>query len=273
MKLRWLVLITFVIGLGAGLAYAWLIDPVTYSESSPALVTRAYREGWLLMTAEAYAQNGDWARTRIRLDALHDTQLGQTVADLFDRYHAYGPNAAARALAQLADRLGTKTAGMLVYLSTPQVTPTRAPATIEPTHMASKLPPTSIPTSTATPEPLPTLPPTVTPVPDYRLIERVAECVPSGVVPQLRVFIQDELGNSVAGKEVWVTWDGGADRFFTGFKPEIDPGYGDFDMALDQTYNVGVDKPTSVLVSNLRAEPCGEAGHTSWRLVFGPVAR
>ena len=271
MKLRILAFITFIIGISAGLAYAWLIDPVTYSESSPALVVRAYRATWLSMAAEAYAQDGDWARTRVRLDALRDPQLAQTIAALFDRYQANGPNSTARALAKLADRLDAKTAGMLVYLSTPQVTPAppSGAATQSTSPLATPLRPTVTATPTATPEPLPAASPTPTPVPNYRVIDRTSECTQSPAAPQIRVIMRDELGNGVAGKEVWITWDGGADRFFTGFKPEIDPGYGDFDMALDQTYNVGLDNPTSILVSGLHADSC-EGGHTSWQLIFGP---
>ena len=70
---------------------------------------------------------------------------------------------------------------------------------------------------------------------------------------------------------MWITWDGGSDRFVTGLKPEIDPGYGDFDMQPDQSYNVGVDKPTSVIVSGLRADPCETDGRTSWRLILAPA--
>ncbi len=272
MKLRLIVIVAFMVGLSAGLMYAWLIDPVTYSESSPALVTRSYREAWLLMVAEAYAQDSDWDRTRMRLDALHDAQLRQSVTELFDRYQAYGPNATARALAQLADRLDAKTAEMLVYLSTPQVTPTPAPQLNLTPRAATVLPPVSTPAPTATPELAPTLPPTVTPVSGYRVIDRAAECTHPPAVPQIRVIVQDEFGNSVPGKEVWIEWEGGADRFFTGFKPEIDPGYGDFDLALDQTYSVGLEKSTSVVVSSLRAEPCEGNGRTSWRLILGPAA-
>ena len=267
MKLRLLALITFIVGVSAGLAYAWLIEPVTYSESSPALAARSYREAWLLMAAEAYTQDGDWERTRIRLDALRDAQLGQTVAALFERYQANGPNAAARALAQLADRLGAKTAGMLVYLPRPSATPSPAPEPLATQQVMTLQPPTLTPT----PEPLPTLTPSVTPVPIYRVIERSSECTPAAAMPQIQVFVQDEAGEGLPGKEVWVTWDGGADRFVTGFKPEIDPGYADFEMALDEVYNVALDKPTSVLISDLRAEPCEGEGHTSWRLTFGPV--
>ncbi len=84
------------------------------------------------------------------------------------------------------------------------------------------------------------------------------------------MIVRDALGHSVPGKEVWITWEGGSDRFVTGLKPEIDPGYGDFDMQLDQSYNVSIDKPTSVVVRELRAEPCETDGRTSWRLILGP---
>jgi hypothetical protein len=102
------------------------------------------------------------------------------------------------------------------------------------------------------------------------VIDRAAECTPSDRSPQIRVIVQDLFGQSVPGKEVWITWDGGADRFVTGLKPEIDPGYGDFDMQPDLAYNVGVAKPTSVIVSGLRADSCETDGRTSWRLILAP---
>lgn len=267
MSIRALVLILLVIGLALGLGYAWLIDPVTFSESSPAQVTKAYREAWLLMAAEAYAQDGDWERTQTRLDALRDPNLARTLAAAFDQYNAAGPNAKARALARLADRLSASTPGMQVYLAA-IITPTPRPS---PTPRVSATPRrTETPRPTATLEQPPTATPTVTPIPDYQVIDRQAECGHGKQPPQIRVIVLDALGQSVPGKEVWITWEGGADRFVTGLKPEIDPGYGDFDMQLDQTYNVGVDKPTSVVVRDLRAEPCETEGRTSWRLILGP---
>ena len=46
---------------------------------------------------------------------------------------------------------------------------------------------------------------------------------------------------------------------------------GDFDMALDQTYNVSIDKPTSIIVAGLHADVCTD-GRLSWRLVIRPNA-
>jgi hypothetical protein len=267
MSTRALVLICGVIGLALGLGYAWLIDPVTFSESSPAQVTQAYRKAWLLMTAEAYAQDGDWERTQIRIEALHDPNLTQTLATVFDQVNAAGPNAEARALARLADRLSVSTPGMAIYLAG-IITPTpRASAT---PRASVTPPPTGTPPPTATIKQPPTATPTQTPIPAYQVIDRRAVCNRGTQPPQIRVIVHDALGYSVPGKEVWITWEGGADRFVTGLKPEIDPGYGDFDMQLDQSYNVGVDKPTSVVVRELRAEPCETDGRTSWRLILGP---
>ncbi len=269
MSTRSLVVLALVIGVALGLAYAWLIEPVTFSESSPAQVMKSYREAWLIMAAEAYAQDGDWERTQARVNALHDADLSQTLISVFDRYQANGPNSTARALARLADRLDIHAPAMQVYLAalttpTPESSPVIG-TTANPHPIET---PQTTPTPTA--EPLLTLTPTLTPDPDYQVIDRGAECT-SGQPPQIRVIVHDEAGQSVPGKVIWITWeDGGQDRFVTGLKPEIDPGYADFDMQPDRAYNVGVDKPTSIIVSGLRADPCEKDGHTSWRLILAP---
>jgi hypothetical protein len=269
MSTRVLLIIAFIVGAALGLGYAWLIDPVTYSESSPAQVTKAYRDAWLIMAAEAYAQDGDWERTQARVNAMRDNDLSRTLTQLFDRYQSAGPNPTARALARLADRLNVRTPAMQVYLvSVTTPTPERAVAQNTPASPRSSDVPRATPTMT--PEPLPTLTPTVTPVPDYQVIDRVAECTTGPRPPQIHVIVRDEFGQSVSGKEIWITWEGGADRFVTGLKPEIDPGYGDFDMQPNQSYNVGVAKPTSVIVSDLRADSCETDGRTSWRLILAP---
>jgi hypothetical protein len=272
MRPRLLLLLLLAGGLVLGLGYAWLIEPVTYTESSPAQVVASYRHTWLIMAAEAYAQDGDWTRTQLRLDALHDPNLPQTASELFDHYSAQGPNPIARALARLADRLGQRTAAMNVYLATPVITPTPAPTS---THTSRPtLTATPRPTVTATPRPIVTksLPTTMLPS-AYQLISRVAECTQPPTTPQIRVIIQDAAGRGTQAQEVWITWDGGADRFVTGLKPEIDPGYGDFDMALDQSYNISIDKPTAVIVTGLQAEPCLGDGHLSWRVVLKSTTR
>lgn len=273
MNIRVLVVIALVLGAAVGLAYAWLIEPVTFTESSPAQVMKAYREAWLVMAAEAYTHDGDWIRTQARINALRDGNLAQTLTELFDRYQADGPNPIARALARLADQLNIRTPAMQVYLAantppTPEIAPPMEPSAT-PRPIATSIPTAAPePTPTLTPEPSPTATATLASLPDYQVIVRAAVCTHGQQPPQIRVIVQDAAEQGLPGKEVWVTWEGGSDRFVTGLKPEIDPGYGDFDMQPDQSYNVGVDKPTSVIVSGLRADPCETDGRTSWRLIL-----
>jgi hypothetical protein len=54
----------------------------------------------------------------------------------------------------------------------------------------------------------------------------------------LRIYIRDRVRVGVPGVEIAVSWPGGTDTVFTGFKPEIDPGYADFQMKSGETYQV-----------------------------------
>src|SRR3989304_6198739 len=122
--MRTALVVGILFGLAIGLAYAWLIDPVELGSADPYHLDARYRDVWIVMSAEAYAADGDWTRTSVRLDWLRDPNLKQTIVALFDRVNADGPNPQARALARLAAQLGETTASMVVYLTTPAVTPT-----------------------------------------------------------------------------------------------------------------------------------------------------
>ncbi len=260
MKLKLAVPLLLVIGLGVGLAYAWLFSPVKFTEASPAQVLTEYRHMWLIMAAEAYAEDGNWNRTQERVNSLLDPNLFQTITQLFDQYNAQGPNPIARALALLADRYDVRTAAMLVYLATPIVPPT---PTITPRPQILPSPtPTLIPIA---PSPAPTL------IPTYQIVSQNSVCRADSIKPQIQVTLQDANGLGIPGKEVWIIWDAGADRFVTGLKPEIDPGYGDFDMSPDQIYSVAIDKPTTVVVTGLHADECAN-GHLTWQLTLKPIA-
>ena len=277
-----LLLVLFIVGLILGVAYAWFIDPIRVTDASPAQVTEAYRHVWIMMAAEALAQDGNWDRTHARLDALRDPALPQTVKTLFEQADAQGARSAARALAQLADRLGARTAGMSVYLVVPVTSPTPPSAPAAPQTIASgpstrqPATPDATPTITATP---PVTPRAVTPTPvptvnpSYQIVSQIAECTRPPATPQIRVTVQDAAGQGLAGVTVWITWDGGTDRFVTGLKPEINAGYGDFDMLRDQNYNVSIAQAESVVATGLQAEACAAGGAISWRLVIRPAVR
>ena len=52
-----------------------------------------------------------------------------------------------------------------------------------------------------------------------------------------------------------MTWDQGADRFFTGLQPEISPGYADYTMKGGTTYSLQVAR-LGVPVSGLTPPIC-----------------
>lgn len=131
---------------------------------------------------------------------------------------------------------------------TPTRTPTGRPSpsatpTSTRTPTSTKTPTaTQTPTSTPTPKPsaTPTATRTPTPGPDapFGLAQSVVLCEDTPPGGLLRVYIRDRLGAGVPGVNIEISWSGGDDAFFTGFKPEIDPGYADFQMKPDQTYDI-----------------------------------
>lgn len=289
-----MLLIGLALGLAAGLGYAWGLDPIEFYNNDPVDLHPAYKETWILLVAATYRQDGDLDRAMIRLDGLKDPQIGQTVADLTERYIQAGKSATRiHALASLADALGARTADMMIYLTTPEPalpssptpqaatatatpSPTAPQPTATPTASPTAAPDTSTPhptsTATATPRPTITLRPTPTTPPPYRLQERQLICQADQETPRIEIFVQTEKGDGIPGSEIWVTWSGGVDYFVTGLKPEIGLGYADFNVTPDTAYAVAVSDPTLQVVDGLRTEPCqtdeGDAALASWRLII-----
>jgi hypothetical protein len=58
------------------------------------------------------------------------------------------------------------------------------------------------------------------------------------------------------GREIWLMWDTGADRAFTGFRPEYGLGYADFAVEPGLIYNLYIDNPWGVPVIVIQVEPC-----------------
>jgi hypothetical protein len=90
----------------------------------------------------------------------------------------------------------------------------------------------------------------------------------------LRIYIRDRLGVGVPGVELVIHWVEGQDKLFTGFKPDIDPGYADFQMKPGEIYQI---QPVSVGTAgrmpevNIKPNLCPDlpAGAApSWQIVF-----
>lgn len=134
----------------------------------------------------------------------------------------------------------------------------------------SVLPAADQTTETATPEPSPTPLPTssATPAPGgpFSLKETNRLCEPARAHPMLQVMAVDQAGEPQPGVQVIVTWKGGEQHFYTGLKPEVSPGFADFQMTPGTVYSLrlgGGGEP----VYDLEALDC-EGKWGTWELVF-----
>lgn len=269
--------VSLAVGLIGGLVVAWFISPVEYTDVEPSELKAEFRPIYLQLVGESFAFENDWPRADYRLRALRDPNVARQVAEVTQRAIAEGrPAPMLRALSKLSDRLGVRTAAMIVYLATPvpTVAQVATPTPLVPSTPAAT--PTPWPTFILpnTPTPLPTFTPTPLPPPIYLPIGRERVCEPGP--PQIRILLEDGQGQGIPGIEVWVTWENGADRFVTGLKPEKGSGYADFEMQPGVTYAVAVAESAVPIVTGLGTEPCPSSDPTqtafaSWQLTFRPV--
>ena len=63
------IAVALIIGIGVGLAYGLLVDPVEYADATPSTLREDYRADYVLMVAEAYQgeQNPEIAARRLAL--------------------------------------------------------------------------------------------------------------------------------------------------------------------------------------------------------------
>lgn len=67
---RWtLFILIFLLGLGLGLVYGWVVNPVNYQDTTLDSLRIDYKTDYTLMVAEVYHQEGDldWALNRLTL--------------------------------------------------------------------------------------------------------------------------------------------------------------------------------------------------------------
>lgn len=250
--------IGFVVGFGLALAYAWLLSPVRYVETAPGSLRDSYRQDYLALIAAAYAGTGDLDRAEARLSLFElEDPVDQLTALAQERLAEQGQETTARALARLAADLGaiplptsavrdqTQAAGPAALANTPTAVPTRAP--------------TSAPT--VTPAPLP----------PFELASREQICDPELAGALLQVEVLDAAGEPVPAMEVIVLSDTGEDHFYTGLKPELGLGYGDFEMDPERTYTIQIASGQAP-VTGVGSQPCEADGSASYpgsvRLLF-----
>jgi len=243
------------VGLCAGLLYGWVVQPVQLVDTAPASLRADFQDDYVALIAAAYAATGDLPRAQARLALLPGAGDKDRLAALAQAGLAAGrPLPEVQALAALAAMLSD---GRL------SATPNLPSATPQPAARPS-------PTLT-TPRPRPTLIPTGTPGAPFRLGERQLVCDDPAPLPRIQVVVLDAAGEGVPNVLVRVIWDTGQDQFFTGLKPELGVGFGDFTIEPDTEYTVQLSE-SDAIATGIRSEACPDSsGGThpgSWRLTF-----
>ncbi|MEN6522410.1 MAG: hypothetical protein ABFD14_01670, partial [Anaerolineaceae bacterium] len=235
------------VGLILGLAYAWFIDPVSYSNTSPSTLREDFRDQYRLLIARSFAYNQDLGRSAARISLLGDEDPQQALVSQAQKLVANdGKRSDAEALAALANALG----GLSNTDPTPTINsnhPSETPGFATPTVDTENA------IRTATPQPVtegktpvPTFTPragvTLNPVVNLPFVLDENEVVCNPNIPErlLQIEVLDENENPLAGVRITVTWEGGEDIFFTGLHPEMGPGYADFEMSQGIVYSVKV---------------------------------
>jgi hypothetical protein len=223
-------------GLALGLLVAWVISPVQYVDTTPATLRADFKDQYRLLIAQAYLASGDLGRAQARLDLLADASPDQALTAQAQRLLAVdSPPEAVHALALLALHLQQDSPPVVEAGLSPAETFTAISTTPSPPASPT---PAGIPAAPtpAAPPPSPTV---VTPAEtSFTLLSREVVC--SMDLPQalLQVHIRDSAGRPVPGVELHITWAGGEESFFTGFKPELGDGYADFRMAPGVSYTL-----------------------------------
>jgi len=93
--MRWiLAIIVMILGLALGLGYGWVVDPVKFSDTTPASLRSDYRTDYVLMVAETYHARHDSEFARRQLALLGSRSpaeiCGQAVEEA--RRAGYSPN-------------------------------------------------------------------------------------------------------------------------------------------------------------------------------------
>lgn len=239
------LLLALLLGLGAGLAYTWVIAPRGLTDSNPALLRAEFKDQFRSAIAASYSATGNLPRAEARLAQLGDEDSVEALNAQAQRIIASGNFAGADQLAALA--LALDPGADVPQPTAPPTTENAGPAQAEPTITAFPSPAdlsfvltetpepvetraveTQLPLVTSTPRPTRTPPPTQGP--PFRLIGQDTVCDPNLPEGLLQVIVFNASRRQLAGMKIIITWDTGGEEFFTGLKPELGNGYADFLM-------------------------------------------
>ena len=259
----WYLLTGTVIGLAAGLFYAWVISPVQYVDAPPYALRAGFKDDYRVLVAAAYLYSGDLLRAQDRLAQLKDDNPAQSLALQAQQAMADGhPEEEVRALGLLTLALAQ---GI-----TPQPSLGPADLTITGNPPAKEITPTP---QSFEPIENPAASPATSPTPGTGLLlqDMSLICNPDLSMPMLEVQVQDSNGQPIPSVEFVVTWEGGEEHFVTGSNPELGSGYGDYQMTPGVLYTLGLASGGRIANDLIAAECLSEDQANywgSWRLTL-----
>jgi DNA-directed RNA polymerase subunit L len=277
----WMWSLALLVGFGIGLAYAWVIAPVRYINTVPNTLRSDFKDQFRVAIAAAYSATHNLDRAKARLALLGDADPVQALTAQAQRMLASGASFdAVQQVAALASDLKSGVASLLPTATNtpPAVTPTVSAAAVFETEAAATsandTPTAPIESPTAaesagapqifdTPTPRPTYTPTPTPGAPYKLVSQESICNPDLTDGLMQITVLDSHRHQAPGVEIIITWSGGEEHIFTGFKPEIANGYADYIMQSGVSYTVRVANSDSP-VPNLTAPTCPGANNQSY---------
>ena len=279
----WVALLALVAGFGLGLAYAWVISPIRYVDTTPATLRADFKDTFREAIAASYAATHNLDRARARLALLGDADSVEALTAQAQRMLAAGqPFALIQEVAGLASDLRSgvaSTPSVATGKPTSSAAPSPQPATAsasatELVDLSSESTPTEM-IATLLPAATPTPRPTRTPIPTasapFQLVSNDQVCNPNLTNGLLQISVLDSHHHQMPGVQIDIAWNGGEEQFFTGLKPEIADGYADYAMQAGVTYSVRVDRGGTP-VTDLSAPSCPDTNGQTYlgglKLVF-----
>lgn len=239
-RFPWEAVPALILGLALGLYYAWILSPVQVVDAVPSALRADFKDQYRAVIAAAYAANSDLPRAQARLALLGDADPYAALSAQAQRALAAGDALASFQLAQLASAMQGNSPA--VPSSTPTNPAAQLPSVAE-TPLPT-LPPTSTPSEFETPFPFytatphPTRTPTPRPGAPFELASQETVCDETLAEGLLQVVAQTAARRQIPGVELILSWPGGEEHFFTGFKPELGNGYADAILTPGVTYTL-----------------------------------
>ena len=269
-RFPWEVIPALVVGIGLGLLYAWMIAPVRYINTVPNTLRADFKDQYRILIAASYSATHDLARAKSRLQLLGDADPVQALTAQSQRMLASGqPFDVVQQVAMLADNLQSGVAHIPPIAKTESNISLRTPTSTPAAPLSETKTPQVTPVESPTTEivntiiPLTIRPrPTFTPIPTagapFILLSNDKVCNSNLTDGLMQISVIDSRHHQLPGVEIIVTWDGGEEHFFTGFKPEIANGYADYIMQINATYTVRIAE-SGTPVPNLVAPACTDS--------------